>query len=760
MLLGKGLITVVVVLVNPLTRVVTTNAARWDDRELKDGMVIAITNVEDDEKVLHTVVDKPEKQHTTYDGFQLPRRHISRGINMGSKVQYKPKKQVYQGVSKKNGVSSSGKKVIHEVVDSAFGSSSTTPLVARINELEMLPSSSNVASKKVDYPINEDSDDVALEGKFSKNNFDRIVWLRLQVKCPLPLSLEISKWVAAYTAAYSRKTSGMSLKDVELDAHKIYEGDGSKFLDLIIFNEVMCKHPKWKLNLDRDKTRLHLNEESGGSTKNRRAPKVSYVVNGHQRNMAYYLIDGIYPSWAAFVKSITSPQIRKHKLFAQHPEAVRKDVERAFGVLASGNVPMGDKSNEVIEEDNQKEIRQIESGKENINANEEVCDLHKVTNDEDACNSHSINMSSQIKSKILTDGFSMIDKFNEIMSLNVQGIGRKEKKKWVKDLCFNNAIQFLSVQETKKSTFSCMAVRLLWGNGFFYYSMAPAIGASGGILCVWDKNSFQMTREVIDNSFVALKGLWLLTNTPILIVSIYSPQEIGAKKVLWDRIVDIIKCWNGEVIIMGDFNEVLDSHERFGSTFNSHHASIFKEFLSNAEVVDVPLDGYMFTWWDRAGSKMSKIDRFLVSEGLLETFPHFSGMILTRHLSDHRPILLHEVVSDFSPKPFRIFGSWFLEDDFQEVVEDAWNNEVVADSNAMESMDLAQKAKINWAIEGDENSKYFHGIINKKRGHNAIRGVLIDGDWVNDPMRVKQEFYNHFASVFDALDWKRPSIDT
>ncbi|GJV08453.1 putative nuclease HARBI1 [Tanacetum coccineum] len=64
-----------------------------------------------------------------------------------------------------------------------------------------------------------------------------------------------------------------------------------------------------------------------------RAPKVSYVMNGHQRNMAYYLTDGIYPSWAAFVKSITSLQIRKHKLFAQHQEVVQKDVERAFGVL-------------------------------------------------------------------------------------------------------------------------------------------------------------------------------------------------------------------------------------------------------------------------------------------------------------------------------------------------------------------------------------------------------------------------------------------
>ncbi|KAL3636538.1 hypothetical protein CASFOL_018837 [Castilleja foliolosa] len=64
-----------------------------------------------------------------------------------------------------------------------------------------------------------------------------------------------------------------------------------------------------------------------------RAPKVSYVVNGSEYNMAYYLTDRIYHSWAAFVKSITSPVIRKHKLFAQHQEGVRKDVERAFGVL-------------------------------------------------------------------------------------------------------------------------------------------------------------------------------------------------------------------------------------------------------------------------------------------------------------------------------------------------------------------------------------------------------------------------------------------
>ncbi|GKG43039.1 hypothetical protein Tco_0479723, partial [Tanacetum coccineum] len=36
------------------------------------------------------------------------------------------------------------------------------------------------------------------------------------------------------------------------------------------------------------------------------------------------------------------------------------------------------------------------------------------------------------------------------------------------------------------------------------------------------------------------------------------------------------------------------------------------------------------------------------------------------------------------------------------------------DLKEMEDMDFVQKAKVRWAIEGDENSKYFHGIINKK----------------------------------------------
>ncbi|GJR41583.1 hypothetical protein Tco_1309686 [Tanacetum coccineum] len=71
------------------------------------------------------------------------------------------------------------------------------------------------------------------------------------------------------------------------------------------------------------------------------------------------------------------------------------------------------------------------------------------------------------------------------------------------------------------------------------------------------------------------------------------------------------------------------------------------------------------------------------------------------------------------------------------------------------AMEASQKANIKWAIEGDENSKYYYGVLNKKRNQHSIRGVLVEGDWVENPNIVKNEFLNHFKNRFD-----RPNHET
>nr|GEY15344.1 RNA-directed DNA polymerase, eukaryota, reverse transcriptase zinc-binding domain protein [Tanacetum cinerariifolium] len=235
----------------------------------------------------------------------------------------------------------------------------------------------------------------------------------------------------------------------------------------------------------------------------------------------------------------------------------------------------------------------------------------------------------------------------------------------------------------------------------------------------------------------------------------------------------VIGNWNGEVIIMGDFNEVRIQAERYGSMFNIQGANALNSFISGAGLEEVPL-----------------------------------VVALDRYLSYHRPILMCESLFDYGPIPFRFFHYWFDMEGFNTFVEKTWKETNISDHNAMtrflkklkytkekirewikvkkdcsnnykktleadivkidilldkwesnsdilnkrfivskalqdidklESMEVAQKAKIKWAIEGDENSKYYHCILNKKRSQLAIRSILVDGFEFPNKLNLEQQ---------------------
>ena len=62
--------------------------------------------------------------------------------------------------------------------------------------------------------------------------------------------------------------------------------------------------------------------------------ELHYSNNGTVWDYLYFLVDGIYPKWPIFVSTV-SDEIpgSKDKMFATHQEAVRKDIEQAFGQI-------------------------------------------------------------------------------------------------------------------------------------------------------------------------------------------------------------------------------------------------------------------------------------------------------------------------------------------------------------------------------------------------------------------------------------------
>nr|GEW38720.1 RNA-directed DNA polymerase, eukaryota [Tanacetum cinerariifolium] len=65
----------------------------------------------------------------------------------------------------------------------------------------------------------------------------------------------------------------------------------------------------------------------------------------------------------------------------------------------------------------------------------------------------------------------------------------------------------------------------------------------------------------------------------------------------------------------------------------------------------------------------------------------------------------------------------------------------------LESMDLLQKARIKWDVEGDEDTNFFM-LIKQQRRRQAIQGIILDGMWCSDPVQVKDVFFDFYKDKF------------
>nr|GEU40127.1 RNA-directed DNA polymerase, eukaryota, reverse transcriptase zinc-binding domain protein [Tanacetum cinerariifolium] len=195
------------------------------------------------------------------------------------------------------------------------------------------------------------------------------------------------------------------------------------------------------------------------------------------------------------------------------------------------------------------------------------------------------------------------------------------------------------------------------------------------------------------------------------------------ERMLWRYLQLVIDGWKGDVIVMSDFNEVRIEDERSGSIFNA--CGLLLLTLLFLQVV----------WW-RCPMEVGKKLKLL--KGHIRLWVKGKK---DKALNLKKYLKIKLVALDASIDKGNV-TSGTLEDRMANM-----NN--LTSLVKMKSIELAQKAKIKWSIEGDENTKHYHGIINKQRNNLAIRGIIVEEDWIEEPHAVKNEFLSHFRDRFD-----------
>ncbi|KAJ0475516.1 putative RNA-directed DNA polymerase [Helianthus annuus] len=359
-------------------------------------------------------------------------------------------------------------------------------------------------------------------------------------------------------------------------------------------------------------------------------------------------------------------------------------------------------------------------------------------------------------------------------------------------------------------------VNRFWGRSIFEYDAVESAGRSGGLLTIWDPSLFSKSGSVKNRNYLAVSGNMVSTGEEIVIVNVYAPNDPGERRGLWAELVQLKRSINGLWVFLGDFNDVRSPEERWNSEFVAVNAEFFNQFISEADLVEYQMGGRQYTYKSDNGVKMSKIDRFLVCRNFMGKWSMASCMALSNLVSDHCPILLSTVQTDYGKIPSRMFNSWFeipgavekavqlmgsfqfeglpdlaldvklkwvkrrlkewvfdkkseldssynaklkrLEEletmaeqrnlDQDELEERMGCKTFITESDRLKTMDLQQKSRVRWAKEGDENTRYFHGVINANTSSNRIHGLHIDGVWVADPPLVKDHVFSFFADKF------------
>jgi hypothetical protein len=125
---------------------------------------------------------------------------------------------------------------------------------------------------------------------------------------------------------------------------------------------------------------------------------------------------------------------------------------------------------------------------------------------------------------------------------------------------------------------------------------------------------------------------------------------------------------------------------------------------------------------------MSRLDRFLLSDSLIDNWKVSGQWVGDRDISDHCPVSFLCSLKNWGPKPFRVNNCWFEHPDFFSFVEKQWRS-----SNFVGEKAFVLKEKMKSLKEGLRGwNRDVFGLVNLNID-NCVKEINeIEEAWASD----------------------------
>lgn len=121
-----------------------------------------------------------------------------------------------------------------------------------------------------------------------------------------------------------------------------------------------------------------------------------------------------------------------------------------------------------------------------------------------------------------------------LLSYNVRGLGGGEKRGEVRKLVSEKHSFVMCIQESKLGVVDDLMIKLIWGDAACGYSYQPLVGASGGLVTVWDTSCVVVWSTTSFSHVLVIKETVVRSAEDFIIINVYAPCDPMAKGELWD----------------------------------------------------------------------------------------------------------------------------------------------------------------------------------------------------------------------------------